>query len=640
MRLIRRRKGEIVSHGGVDMRIVATPEFDTLTLQGPDGEYLNVSLADLQAEHSGKVKVCEVVDVVRQEKIPAYLKAFESLLDRTALKAADVEAAGSKVGIGRASAYAALARYRLSGSTADLPPPTRSGGRGKSRLSPDAEKTIKTCIEEVALTRRNFSRRKFLKEAALRLEKAGFKVSRTTLRNRLDAIPDHKWNKARRGYNETRRTHDPLKGSHPDVGEPLASLQIDHWKADIEILDDDRTTIIGRVWITLAIDVFSRMVWGLHVGLDDPSTTTVGLTMISGMTAKDGVKRRYGLTMDCPIAGKPKELKADNAGEFRGDSLQRSCEHFAIKLTWRPLGAPQYGGHIERLNGTLAQRFKDLPGATGATPKERKAMRPEKTAAFTLEDVTRHVWLLVDEYHNEVHSEIGSTPLEKYKGHFYGPRGQKRNLPAVYADEPNFRRQWYPLKWRSLQPYGIRIDHLSYYSDAIAHLVKNRKDYERIQIRRNPFDVREIFLLHPVRNEWIAVPTRHIGFPDAAIRELAGAKREALRRKREPTPETLARIIEEQRRHIEESQRKTKTAQRDATRRKHHERIRKEAGHAVDRAPASIVSGNAAASKPSQGKTRRRPIEAARSGASPSPTSFTEMVADKSDEDIARMFDD
>ena len=110
-------------------------------------------------------------------------------------------------------------------------------------------------------------------------------------------------------------------------------------------------------------------------------------------------------------------------------------------------------------------------------------------------------------------------------------------------------------------------------------LVKNRKDYERIQIRRNPFDVREIFLLHPVRNEWIAVPTRHIGFPDAAIRELAGAKREALRRKREPTPETLARIIEEQRRHIEESQRKTKTAQRDATRRKHHERIRKEAGH-------------------------------------------------------------
>ena len=39
MRLIRRRKGEIVSHGGVDMRIVATPEFDTLTLQGPDGEY-------------------------------------------------------------------------------------------------------------------------------------------------------------------------------------------------------------------------------------------------------------------------------------------------------------------------------------------------------------------------------------------------------------------------------------------------------------------------------------------------------------------------------------------------------------------------------------------------------------------------
>ena len=171
------------------------------------------------------------------------------------------------------------------------------------------------------------------------------------------------------------------------------------------------------------------------------------------------------------------------------------------------------------------------------------------------------------------------------------------------------------------------------------HLVKNRKDYERIQIRRNPFDVREIFLLHPVRNEWIALPTRHIGFPDAAIRELAGAKREALRRKREPTPETLARIIEEQRRHIEESQRKTKTAQRDATRRKHHERIRRDAERPVERPPASIVSPDSADPSPARGKTRRRSTETALA-IGPAPTSFADVVADKSDDDIARMFDD
>ena len=356
--------------------------------------------------------------------------------------------------------------------------------------------------------------------------------------------------------------------------------------------------------------------------------------MISGMTSKDPLRRRYGLTMECPIAGKPQEVKADNAGEFKGDSMQRSCDHFHVKLTWRPLGAPQYGGHIERLNGTLAQRFKDLPGATGATPKERKALRPEKTAAFTLEDLTRHVWLLVDEYHNEPHTEIGCTPLERYKGHFFGPMGQRRNLPAVYVDDVQFRRQWYPLKWRTLQPYGIRIDHLDYYCENIAHLVRNRRDHGRVQVRRNPFDVRAEFLLPPVLNAWVAVPTRHLGFPAAAIRELVAAKREALRRKREPTPEILKEIIEEQRRNIEQAERKTKTARRAAARQRHHERIRGEAARTEPARPRVAEPGG------------RPPVDegvapAARAmPAADAPSSLAAIVAGRTDEDIASMFDE
>lgn len=638
MTVIRTAKGSKVRYGGQEMKVVAARGFDLVTLQSATGEYFDASIADLEAEAAGEVKPNIVVDVKRREKVPAYRSAFSDLLDRDRISKADVKAAGAKLGISVSSAYAALARYRLSGSTDDLPPPTRPGGRGKSRILPKAEEIIQGCIEEKLLNRRNFTPRSFYKEVIRRLEKAGFEVSQATLRQRVTRIPEHKWSKSRGGYNETRRTHDPIAGYYPEVQKPLDVIQIDHWKADIEILSDDRLTMIGRVWITLAIDIYSRMVFGLHVAIDAPSTTTLGLAMINGMTRKDAVAARYGFEWDNPIAGKPGRIEADNAGEFTGTSMQASADHFNIRLKWRPLGAPQYGGHIERLNGTLAERFKELPGATGSTPAERKAFRPEMTAAFTLEDLTRHVWLLVDQYHNEVHTGISMTPLEKFKGYFFGPEGQKHRLPPIYVDDLEFRRQWFPFTTRTLQRYGIRIDHLDYYGETIEQLVKHRKTHGKLMIRRNPFDVREIYAYHPTREEWITLPTRHLGFPVASIFELKSARKEALRRKRSPTPELLAKIIDEQHRSIEEAQKKTKTAQRVATQRSHHSRLRKEGGAAAVAHTAVpkleiMPSGRAASGQPDVNVRSVEPAAAANA------EDLTSILAGITDDDIEENFE-
>lgn len=578
MTMINTKKGAIVRFGGEEMKVVGARGFDSLTLQSSTGEYFDAPLTDLEKEANGSPRKSVIVDTIRQAKVAAYVKELGPLLQRDRLTRAEVQAAGKALGISISSAYAAIARFQRSGSTDELPPPTRPGGRGKPRIHDKAEQIIQKLLEETLLNRRNLAPRSFYRKAKLELAKAGFEVSQATLRHRVANIPEHKWKKARKGYNEARRTDHPIAGSYPDVNKPLDAIQIDHWKADIEILSDDRLTVIGRVWITLAIDIYSRMVFGLHVAIDAPSTTTLGLAMINGMLRKDAVAAKYGITWDNPIYGPIGRLEADNAGEFTGKSIRATADHFNFRLKWRPLGAPQYGGHIERLNGTLAERFKELPGATGATPGERKAFRPEMTAAFTLEDLIRHVWLLVDEYHNEVHTGIGMTPLEKFKGYYFGPNGQKHRLPPIYVDSLEFRRQWYPLETRSLQRYGIRIDHLDYYSENISLLVKNRKKGERLQIRRNPFDVREIYVFHPGLKEWVTVATRHLGFPVASIFELQQARKEALKRKRAPTPEVLGKIIDEQRRHIEDAKKKTKTAQRDAARRSHHDRIRKDHG--------------------------------------------------------------
>ncbi|MCW2364833.1 putative transposase [Sphingobium sp. B7D2B] len=636
MKLIERKKGSKVTYGGVAMRVVASSDLNTLLLISPDGEYFYASIKDLEAEAAGQPGPLIVDDAIRAAKVGPYRDALGHLLTRERHTKAEVEQAGRKLGIRVSAVYEALKRFRETGSVDELPPRTRPGGRGKSRLDPKAEKIIQDVLEQTVLKRGGTKPRTFYRKARHKLQQAGFHVSQSTLADRLTNIPEHRWTKSRKGYNETRKTHDPLKDHYPVVHRPLEAIQIDHWKADIEIVSDDRLQVIGRVWITLAIDIYSRMIFGMHVGIDPPSTTTFGLAMINGMTRKDYIAEKYGFTWDNPIAGKPERIEADNAGEFRGNSAQASCEHFAIVLKWRPLGQPQYGGHIERLNGNLAQRFKDLPGATGSTSDEKKQLRPELTAAFTLEDITRHVWLMVDEYHNDPHTGIGMTPLERHNSYYFGPKGPKRHLPPLYVDSLNFRLHWFPLETRTIQRYGIRIDFLDYYSESLKWLVRNRKNYGSVEVRRHPFDVRVIYVKHPNRkaedpasteDAWMPVHVRQLNFPIASIFELQAARREVLQRKRKPTPENLAKIISEQYRSIDEATEKTKRARRAAARKAHHDRMRAEG-------PADPVQPP----KPAASPTAK--LDAADNQASlTDATNLTAILASITDDDVEATFE-
>ncbi len=643
--LIGTNKGDKVTYGGVAMRVVSARDMNTLVVVNAQGEYYDAPLNELEAEAAGAPKKGIAVDTVRAAKVGAYAEALGPLLNKDRNTKEDVRAAGAKLGISLSATYDAIARFRQTGQTDQLPPPTRPGGRGKSRVNPKVEDIIQKTLEETILKRGGSKPRKFYREVKRRLAKAGLQVSQATLADRVTKIPEYRWTKARKGYNETRKTHDALIDNHPEVHRPLEVVQLDHWKADIEILSDDRLQVIGRVWITLAIDIHSRMVFGMHVGLDAPSTATFGMAMINGMTSKDVIAKQYGIEWDNPMRGRPERIDLDNAGEFTGESAKASAAHFHIGLKWRPIGQPQYGGHIERLNGNLAVRFKDLPGATGSSASERQQMRPEMTATFTLDDVTEHAWRLVDEYHNEVHTALGMTPLQKYKSYFFGPNGQKHRLPEVYIDNLQFRMHWFPLLKRSIQRYGIRIDHLDYYSESLSWLVRRRKDYKSVEIRRHPFDVTVIYVKHPDRkaenpddegeDHWFPVHVRQLGFPVASIYELRQAHREALRLKREPTPETLGKIIEEQHRHLEEAAKKTKSAQRDAAKRAHHDRIRSQAP-VPSPSPTPMIEITSVVQK---GLKPEKEVAPARAMRMPEEGHVASILAGISDDDVEAMFE-
>ena len=99
---------------------------------------------------------------------------------------------------------------------------------------------------------------------------------RRTVRARVKAI-DIRVRGQRRGERDIVKATTAVPGEYA-VSRPLEVVQIDHTEIDIIVVDElTRTPLPGRPWLTLAIDVFSRVVTGLHVSVSAPSRVSAGL---------------------------------------------------------------------------------------------------------------------------------------------------------------------------------------------------------------------------------------------------------------------------------------------------------------------------------------------------------------------------
>ena len=78
-----------------------------------------------------------------------------------------------------------------------------------------------------------------------------------------------------------------------------------------------------------------------------------------------------GITAAWPNRGLMDRLHFDNAREHHCDALKRDCRAYSIGLEYRPVKRPHFGGHIERLVGTMMGAVHLLAG----TPVNRRAKR-------------------------------------------------------------------------------------------------------------------------------------------------------------------------------------------------------------------------------------------------------------------------
>ncbi len=445
-----------------------------------------------------------------------------------------------------------------------LMPQKPSGGQGKSRLPNTQASLIDTVIEQVYLTPQKLIPARIVEEIRKRCAEQSIEPpSEATIRRRLQALS--KVRLTVRGENTT--ALDPIVGSFPEVDYPLSVIQMDHTPVDIILVDPIDRLPIGRPYLTVAIDVYSRCIAGFLLSLEAPSAVSVGLCLTHVAMEKAPWLTLHNIEASWPIHGKPRVMHIDNAPEFHSAALTRGCEQHGIRLDYRPLGQPQYGGMVERMIGTLMQLVHTLPGTTFSNVTERGDYDADKKACLTLAELEHWLTIAITQYyHAKLHSGIQQTPLKLYESGLAKMQAAQEDLARIHNSKAFFI-DFLPIEYRTLRRDGFMLDHITYYSHGLRSLIPERGTYGKFLIRRDPRDLSRIYVHIPENSGYLEVPYRIASHPAISLFE----HRMALKRLKDTGKEqvqeaTLFKAIDEMRNLVKTATSTTRKMRRNRTR--------------------------------------------------------------------------
>jgi putative transposase len=199
-------------------------------------------------------------------------------------------------------------------------------------------------------------------------------------------------------YFELERT-TPRHGDRPfEIG------HIDHTQSDVEIVCSHTARPLGRPWMTILTDAFSRRGLALYLTFDEPSYRSCMMIL------RDCVRRHGRL---------PQTIVVDGGREFESTYFETLLARYECTKKTRPPAKARFGAVCERLFGTTNTQFiHNLRGNTQIMRHVRqvtKSNAPVGQAAWTLSSLYDYLSSFLFEIYDTIeHPALGQTPREAY----------------------------------------------------------------------------------------------------------------------------------------------------------------------------------------------------------------------------------
>lgn len=261
----------------------------------------------------------------------------------------------------------------------------------------------------------------------------------------------------------------------------MHTVEIDTHYIDLMIVDRSTGREIGKPYLTLIIEIKTRVIVGLHVSTFPPSTITA-LAALKDMLTRPNRGLRGGI---CSI------IIPDNGIEFVNSGFENTCATLLITILSSQVQEPNGKPHIESHFSTLtASLIHKLEGTTFSNPKKRGDYNSSAKAVFDLETATSFINEWIENiYHKRIHSQTKRMPIELWDELC---KDVRINHLSDKEAEALIRR---PVEGKKINNGRIRYDHIFYFSHALRTL--ENSGIKHVTILVNDLNLNEILVQHP-----------------------------------------------------------------------------------------------------------------------------------------------
>ncbi|WP_114784308.1 Mu transposase C-terminal domain-containing protein [Vibrio tetraodonis] len=331
-------------------------------------------------------------------------------------------------------------------------------------------------------------------------------VSERTFYNRIKDLPPYEVDVARFGKRYADRQYRAV-GQQIIATKPMEYVEIDHTPVPVILIDDELDIPLGRPYLTMLYDRFSKCIVGLSVNFREPSFDSVRKALLNSLLDKSWIRQKYPMIKnDWPCHGKIDCLVVDNGAEFWSKSLEDSLRPLVSDIQYSQAAKPWRKSGIEKLFDQLNKGLNNaFPGKTFTNPTQLHDYDPKKDAVVRVSVFLEllHIWV-VDFYHMKSDSRERAIPYHKWQ--------QSQWVPSHYDGEEaeKLKVELGLLRHRSIGIAGIRLHNLRYQSNELIEYRKyhSTKSNEKLFVRTktDPSDISHIHVYLEPQKKYIKVP--------------------------------------------------------------------------------------------------------------------------------------
>lgn len=344
---------------------------------------------------------------------------------------------------------------------------------------------------------------------------------------------------ARKGQNKYDLTKRPLKSSTAlETTGPGFRYQVDATIADIYLVSEsNREKIIGRPTIYAMIDVYSRMITAIYIGLESPSWNGAMMVLDNMIADKVEFCRQFDIEIEeeeWPCCYIPECIIADR-GEFESTAPEKLINNYNITIENTAPYRGDMKGIVERLFRSFNQQFKEnLPGAVMKDNRKRGDDDYRLNAKCTLSDLTRIVVLMVLKHNSTqvekyellpemIADEVIPIPIKMWQWGIQNGKGVLRNV-----DRNTFRMNILPRAKATVTRGAIKFKGLYYMA---TEMIENRMldgSQRSVEVIYDPRNIRNIYVQGEKNKEFIVftLDERSIAFSSYMLEDAIAANQQ------------------------------------------------------------------------------------------------------------------